>query len=358
VTQQAIAPPHPAYGIPPALRGSDWQDPYANVPALDVFGWAADNAGCGYYRIQLPAQGLAGLGHATHASTRLPQPVRHNPDVTVIGQRVCDPNPSVMWQQLAAEGRHLIYEVDDDLFNIDHRSPAAHQYYARPDVRANIIRNIQVAAAVTVTTQPLADIVRQWNPNVHVVPNAVPDWLVDHQPAQRNDGAITIGWGGSATHGMDWEQTSSQIRRFLQRHPQAELHCIGNDYGAALRAPRRRFTPWVPNVEAFLRAIDYHVGVAPLLPHVFNQSKSAIKALECAALGIPTVASAVRPYEDYLQHGVTGYLVRRDHEWGQYLRALVNDPAMRAEMGAAAREHARAHTISAIAPLWEKAILG
>jgi hypothetical protein len=287
----------------------------------------------------------------------MPRPVRHNPDVTIIGQRVCDPNPSQTWQQLASEGRKLIYEVDDDLFNVDHRSPAAHQYYARPDVRANIIRNIQVAAAVTVTTEPLADIVRAWNPNVHVIPNAVPDWLLNHQPPQRDDDVLTIGWGGSATHGMDWDQTSSQIRRFLQRHPHVELHCIGNDYGAVLRAPRRRFTPWVPNVEAFLRAIDYHIGVAPLLPHVFNRSKSAVKALEAAALGIPTVASAVRPYEDYLHHGVTGFLVRRDHEWAACLRALTYEPDMRAEMGMAAREHARKYTVTAIAPLWEKAIL-
>jgi glycosyltransferase involved in cell wall biosynthesis len=356
VNQQSIAPPHPAYAIPAALRGPDWRDPYAAIPALDVFAWAADNAGCGYYRAQLPMEGLAALGYATHHATRLPQPVRHNRDVTVIGQRVCDPNPTIMWQQLASEGRRLIYEVDDDLFNIDHRSPAAHQYYGRPDVRDNIRRNIQVAAAVTVTTEPLADIVRQWNPNVHVIPNAVPDWLLDHQPPQRNDGTITIGWGGSATHHMDWQHAGQQIRRLLTREPSTELHCIGNDYGALLRAPRRRFTPWQASVEDYYRAIDYTIGLCPLLPHVFNTGKSPVKSIEAAALGIPVVASAVRPYEDFVQDGTTGYLVRRDHEWAASLRALIHEPAMRTEMGLAARVQARRYTISAIAPLWEKAV--
>jgi glycosyltransferase involved in cell wall biosynthesis len=362
---QTVEPAHPAYAIPPALRGPDWHDPFDRIPIPDVFAWQADNAGCGYYRAQLPMQGLAELGYATRHATRLPQPVRHNPHTIIIGQRICDAGPdndsgpSTMWQTLAAEGRHkLIYEVDDDLFNIDHRSPKAHQYYARPDIRDNIRRNIQVAHAVTVTTEPLADIVRQWNPNVHVIPNAVPDWLIDRQPPQRDDGALTIGWGGSATHNMDWGHADQQIRRFLQHHPHTELHCIGNDYGARLRAPRRRFTPWQQSVEDYYRTIDYAIGVAPLLPHVFNTSKSPIKATECAALGISVVASAVRPYEDYLQHGVTGFLVRRDHEWATYLRALVNDPAMRQEMGAKARQCARAHTVTALAPLWEKAILG
>lgn len=357
MSQQTVEP-SPGALVPRTLRGPGWRDPYANVPVPDIFGWRADGAGCGYYRIELPLRSLTVLGHTTHHSTRLPVPVRHNKDVTIIGQRVCDPGPSQTWQELAAEGRKLIYEVDDDLFNIDHRSPAAHQYYARPDVRDNIRRNITVASAVTVTTEPLADIVRQWNPNVHVIPNGVPDWLLDHQPPQRDDGTLTIGWGGSDTHNMDWGHADQQIRRFLQRQPNTELHCIGNDYGALLKAPRRRFTPWQKSVEDYFRTIDYHIGVAPLLPHVFNLSKSAIKATEASALGIPTIASAVRPYEDYLQHGVTGYLVHRDHEWAQHLRALANEPAMRAEMGANAREHARQYAISRLAPAWEKAVLG
>lgn len=327
---------------------------------LDVFGWQADESGCGYYRIQLPMQGLAGLGHTVRHGLRMPQSVRDNPDTVIVGQRVCNPGPSTTWQTLATQGRKLIYEIDDDLWNIDASSPAAHAFFARPEIRANLQRNIEVAVAVTVTTEPLADIVRQWNPNVHIVPNAIPDWLIDHQPQQRADGTLTIGWGGSATHNMDFDQVGDQLRQFLKRNQDTELHVIGNDYASWMRVPRQqaRFTPWVPSVDKFLRTIDYHVGIAPLRPHVFNQSKSALKAIEAGALGIPIVASAVRPYEDYVQDSVTGYLVRRDHEWGACLRALAADPDMRIEMGMSGRTQARRHTISRRAPLWEKAILG
>lgn len=327
---------------------------------LDVFGWQADESGCGYYRVQLPMQGLAGLGYTVRHGLRMPQSVRDNPNTVIVGQRVCNPGPSAMWQALAAQGRKLIYEIDDDLWNIDASSPAAHAFFARPEIRANLQRNIEVAAAVTVTTEPLADIVRQWNPNVHIVPNAIPDWLIDHQSQQRDDGTLTIGWGGSATHNMDFDQVGDQLRQFLKRNQDTELHVIGNDYASWMRVPRQqaRFTPWVPGVDEFLRTIDYHVGIAPIRPHVFNQSKSALKAIEAGALGIPIVASAVRPYEDYVQDGLTGYLVRRDHEWGACLRALAADPDMRIEMGMSGRTQARQHAISRRAPLWEKAILG
>lgn len=327
---------------------------------LNVFGWRADQAGCGYYRIELPMQGLATLGYDTQHSERMPLSVRENPDVTIVGQRVCKPNPTITWQQLANEGRRLIFEIDDDLWDIDGSSRTAHAFYSNPELLANLQRNIEVAAAVTVTTEPLAERVAAWNTNVHIVPNAVPDWLVEHSPPQRADGTLTIGWGGSATHQMDFEQASSPLRQFLKRNLHTELHCIGVDYATWIRAPRdqTRFTPWVHGVDNFLRAIDYHIGIAPLRPHLFNQSKSALKALEAGALGIPVVASAVRPYEDYVQHDVTGLLVRRDHEWARHLRVLAEDPAMRAEMGAAAHEQARQYTITRTAPLWEKAILG
>ncbi|MEU1088982.1 glycosyltransferase [Streptomyces sp. NPDC005892] len=327
---------------------------------LDVFGWQADENGCGYYRIQLPMQALAGLGHQVGHGLRMPNSVRDNPNTVIVGQRVCNPAPSITWQRLAAAGRKLVYEIDDDLWNIDATSPAAHAFFAQPDIRANMQHNIEVAAAVTVTTEPLADIVRQWNPNVHVIPNAVPDWLVDHQPQQRDDGTLTIGWGGSATHQMDFGEVAGPLRKHLSRTPGAEFHCLGTNYAQWMRLPenRVRFTPWVPDVETFLRSIDYHVGLMPLRPHVFNRSKSGLKALECGALGIPVVASAVRPYEDYVMDNETGYLVRRDHQWAASLRALRAEPDMRAEMGAAARLQARQHTISHRAALWEKAILG
>jgi hypothetical protein len=330
------------------------------VTDLDVFGWQADENGCGMYRIQLPMQALAELGHRTAHAQRMPPSVRDNPDTVIVGQRVCNPGPSVTWQKLAADGRKLIYEIDDDLWNIDASSPAAHAFFARPEIRANMQRNIEVAAAVTVTTEPLADVVRQWNPNVHVVPNAVPDWLLDHQPPQRDDGILTIGWGGSATHEMDFAEIAGPLRKHLNRSWDTEFHCLGTNYARWMRLPenRVRFSPWVPSVDDFLRTIDYHVGVMPLRPHLFNQSKSALKALECGALGIPVVASAVRPYEDYVLDNVTGYLVRRDHQWSAFLRALAAEPAMRAEMGMAARLQAAEHTISRRAALWEKAILG
>jgi glycosyltransferase involved in cell wall biosynthesis len=105
----------------------------------------------------------------------------------------------------------------------------------------------------------------------------------------------------------------------------------------------------------YYQAIDFDIGLAPLIPSMFNRSKSHIKALEYAALGIPVIASDEPPYRDFVIDGVTGFLVRREHEWGQRLRDLVNDDAMRESMGVKAREHAAQFSIEKGWRLWEQA---
>ncbi len=286
-------------------------------------------------------------------------PSAYNTWDVMVGQRVSNEGASIRWQQLARQGRHhLVFELDDDLFNVDASNEAAHRFFSQLAVRERMQANMAVADCVTVSTEPLAEQMRAFNANVVVCPNYIPAWLLEHTPPQRQDGVITIGWGGSATHSMDFGEAGPQLRRFLERNPNTEFHAIGTDYTSWMRLPkdRCRFTPWIPGVESFFRAIDFHIAIAPLRPHVFNQSKSWIKALEAAALGIPIVASDLLPYRDFVEHGKTGFLVKRDHEWGRYLRDLVNDEAMRLEMGRAARDKAAAYTIEGNYTVWEKVL--
>jgi glycosyltransferase involved in cell wall biosynthesis len=87
-----------------------------------------------------------------------------------------------------------------------------------------------------------------------------------------------------------------------------------------------RFSWWFEDTNAWLRNVDFDIGLAPLVPSVFNQAKSPIKTAEYAALGIPAIASDVGPYPGFVEDGVTGFLVRQPHEWAAALKALADDP--------------------------------
>ena len=329
----------------------------AAPPRLDVFGLQADQSGCGTIRIALPMEALRTRGYNTLFGERVHKDIQTR---TRVGQRVCMPGISQAWQEIAARPQRprLVMELDDDLWNVDSTSPIAHRFFTQPGVQERLEANLRVADAVTVTMEPLAEQVRRFNPNVLVIPNYLPEWLLKYQRPRSPEGVVTIGWGGSTTHSMDIAQVGSQLRQVMRRNPHTELHLIGADYREEFGVRERvRFTGWTPTPADYWRCLDMDVMLAPLRPHVFNASKSALRCLEAAMLGIPVVASDYGPYSSFVQHGVTGYLVRRDHEWGRHLTALVNDPAMRQEMGANARAQAAAWTVEGNIESWEKVLL-
>jgi glycosyltransferase involved in cell wall biosynthesis len=277
----------------------------------------------------------------------------------IVGQRVSQPGPTYRWQELAARGKtRLVYEIDDDLLDVDPSNGPAWHYFSRSEIRSNIKRNIQVSNAVITTNEILAERVRQLNSNVFVAPNFVPAWVLDLPVPEGTPGQFTLGWAGGASHEMDWAEAVSEVARFQSRDKHVEMHVMGWQHPGLWRRlaqDRARFTKWVDSVPDLYRMIDFQIGLAPLRPHVFNQTKSYIKTLEYAALGIPSIASDVGPYSDFVEHKVTGFLVRQPHEWARHLRTLL-DPFVRREMSIKARHQAAGYTIENNIQLWEKAL--
>lgn len=106
------------------------------------------------------------------------------------------------------------------------------------------------------------------------------------------------------------------MARFLKRDTDAGLHVIDEadlDFCRAMPRERFRTTRWIESVPGFHAAIDFDVSLAPPRPSVFDYSKSAIRCLEAAELGIPVVASDYGPYARFVPNGETGLLVRRKH---------------------------------------------
>jgi glycosyltransferase involved in cell wall biosynthesis len=318
--------------------------------------------------MQMPLDELARRGHDTLVSEELPKEWLDTCDV-LIAQRICKSGPTKTWQRIAVHPRRplMVVELDDDLWQVHPTSKVAYGWFSRPDVQENLRRNIAVADLVTVSTEPLADVVRRINPNVVVVANAVPSAMIDLPPVERPDDRFVVGWGGSSTHAMDLAEIGPQFVRFVQRNPATVLHTIGGPRHAMrehmtwlkrLTDDQWRATEWCDDVRDYYRAIGgFDVSTAPLVSHVFNESKSAIKALEAAARGVPIVASDVGPYSRFVRHGETGLLVRQVHEWPRALRDLLLDASMRTEMGAMARMQAREHTIERRGDDWERAIM-
>jgi hypothetical protein len=334
---------------------------------VNIFGWAADDAGPGWYRLRVPLDELARFGeHTTSVSTTMPDSVLEEADV-IVGQRVCQPGSTERWRRLSAGqyGRRpmLVFELDDDLWDLDPSNLPAWNFYRRaPGLLDNLRECAKLADVCTVSTEPLADIVRKINPNVVVLPNQLPaSAFVDDPIGHDRIGGFAVGWGGGASHLVDVDEMTAGLRQFLRRNSHAQFVNMGTVFETVARAAGSQLVeyPWTADIiEHYHRLTGLDVGLAPLRPSVFNQSKSEIKFLEYAAAGAVTIASKHGPYERVIEQGVTGLLVSQPHEWASALRLLAGDPTTRRVMAGRAYAYAQTRSIEIHWRSWEHVYLG
>ena len=261
-----------------------------------------------------------------------------------------------------AHRQRLIYDLDDDLLAI----PPAHPDAARLAPLAPAVRALLAAAdVVTVSTPALARRIGRLRPTVVVVVNALDERL--WQPLARPPpaGPVRLLCMGTATHGEDF----ALIRPALdQLHASfgadVAIDVIGVTAGslpswANRVAPPPAAASYPGFVDWITRQPGWDIGLAPLAPGRFNDAKSAIKALDYAALGLVTVASDAPAYRGSPADGVGGMLVANAPEaWFAALSGLIRDPARRAALAAAGTARlAAAHVLGAVNP-WTQVLAG
>jgi glycosyltransferase involved in cell wall biosynthesis len=296
---------------------------------------------------------LSRLGHEATAFSLLNVELPADLDIFV-GQLVAEDAPTDFWQAQARRTDRsfgMVYEIDDDVWNLQ-QTNADHRHFMGK-VGEQIKQNIAVSDAVTVTTAHLAEQIRPYNPNVFVIPNCFDAAILSHERARCE--TLTVGWSGGSSHQHDFLAVSKDVQTFFKRNPRVDTHFIGVNHGAAIGRPASRFTPWKTNLVEYLHSVDFDLGIVPLAYHAFNRSKSDLKFLEYASLGIPVVASDFGPYAGSIVQGVTGLKVKHPHEWSRHLNALASDEAMREEIGGNARAWATSRTVQANAWRWEDA---
>lgn len=327
---------------------------------MHIHALTVDRGGCFYYRIKQPLTYLRRRGHWTSWGSGVDFETWQRADV-LVNQLLHNPATADDWLRWCDGGEKLcVWEADDDITAV-HRSPYHGSAYDDPETLPRMIRMIEASHLVTVSTDALADVYSKYNRNVVVLPNAVPDWLVDlpllHAPA--GYWPLILGYTGSASHTDDYAAWSVTLAEWMRHHADKTLL----HYWGLSRRPdgmpvtwRTRVYPWEKLTENYLRLLRMDVGVAPLEHTTFNRGKSPIKAMEYAALGIPAVVTDHPVYAGTVIHGETGFLCRTTKQWVTALARLWSDPELRRGMGENARALARARFLASQAVTgWERA---
>jgi glycosyltransferase involved in cell wall biosynthesis len=153
---------------------------------------------------------------------------------------------------------------------------------------------------------------------------------------------ITIFYHGTSVHQDEIRWLRPVVARILERCPAAHFEIVGNhEVNVQYRdLPRTRILhpmSW-PNYLSHCRAMDGHIGLAPLLAGSFNASRSYIKAFDIARCGAAGVYSAYGPYKNVVTHERNGLLLDNDPDlWVDAVCELIERP----ERLTALREEAR-----------------
>jgi len=148
-------------------------------------------------------------------------------------------------------------------------------------------------------------------------------------------------FSGTATHDEDLRTIAHLLRALLERHPSLTLTIVGPvtlDLELASFASRIERLPLVlwPVLAERMAAVD--VNLVPLAWQApFVAAKGAVKYLEAAAVGVPTVASPTEAFRDAIHDGTNGLLADTPAAWETALSSVIADPARRLRLGAAAR---------------------
>lgn len=321
-----------------------------NIP-MSVFFWLADRQACGVYRGLQPLKALAqkhGVQVEVNDTSTLPYTIlvaqrTHKQDCVDLLEYIKENRQTISGSSVPK----IVYEVDDDLWSLESDNPA-YEYYSNQEVYDNGIKAIKLSDAVTVSTEPLAEVIRQWNQNVHVLPNSIPRRYVNElvypykiKPAGE---PFVIGWAGGHTHLRDFKTIAANVSTFLKFYPNSRFVFFGTDYSNLLDpsvGSQIRVAPWMNSVDKFrdfLGRAGIDVLLAPLYRSRFNQSKSNLRLIEAAALGIPTIAVNWGPYSAD-KNGNQGTLyIDEGVSWTGALSELEGSPMKRLEMSAAGRQ--------------------
>ncbi|GAB4375900.1 MAG: hypothetical protein Kow0075_02600 [Salibacteraceae bacterium] len=234
-------------------------------------------------------------------------------------------------------GEKMVFDFDDSIWI--HNVSDANKYLNFLKNPAKTARIIGMAQKVVAGNKYLAQYALQYNDDVVIIPTTIDTdrykRKVPHSTAP--DKPVIIGWTGSPTTIRHFELAVPVLKQIKQRYGErVAFKVIGDD---RYKNPELGITgiPWYAHSEVDdLQDVD--IGIMPLPDDEWAKGKCALKGLQYMAVEIPAVMSPVGVNSEIIDHGTNGFLPAGHHEWVQILSQLIENPALRIEVGKAGRK--------------------
>jgi glycosyltransferase involved in cell wall biosynthesis len=288
-----------------------------------------------------------------------------NYDIFVLHRVPYSPLIGIVINMAHLQGKPVIFETDDFVFApelyeqigyVDTLSPEdARQFHQNLKRQAE---TFQLCDCVLTTTEFLAGEATRRGKQAYVHRNTPSDEMIriseqafaDRQrqkkEADEKPPLVVAYFSGTGSHNRDFSVITEPLVWMLETYPQVWLHISGHlelDPEFSPFHSRIRRTPYIDWRELPYLIAQVDINLAPLeIDNPFCRAKSENKFVEAALVGVPTIASRIDAYELVIDNGQNGLLASTTGEWKAALQTLLNNPAKRQTLGAAAQ-----HTVYA-----------
>jgi glycosyltransferase involved in cell wall biosynthesis len=152
----------------------------------------------------------------------------------------------------------------------------------------------------------------------------------------------TIGYfSGSLAHEADFDEALPAISRIMTERADTKLLVAGhlrdrkefNDWGDRLQ--RHAFSGYTEYLKLIAQC---DLVIIPLVDAPFNRSKSVVRFIDAAVVGVPVVASAVGDYDNLLKDKKNGFKVCDKSNWHESIILALDNRKLRHSVGSQARE--------------------
>lgn len=220
--------------------------------------------------------------------------------------------------------KKVIFDFDDNLWSeLNHGGSAK-----------TIDSIIRIADAIVVGNQYLANRAMKNSSNVYIVNTVIEtrnlssrDWVSVKPLAP-----VGICWIGSKA-GNDYLLSLEDILLKIKNKfgKNINIYICSDEHPPFKDFKAYCFEKWSKSNERKVLE-ESHIGLMPLIDSDFARGKCGFKIIQYGAYAVVPIASDLEINKEIIDHGVNGYLVRKDEEWFSCLENLISNKELRSEL--------------------------
>jgi glycosyltransferase involved in cell wall biosynthesis len=259
----------------------------------------------------------------------------NNYDIVFVQREALMIGSSWFERKIGRSKAKFLFDFDDSIWLMDTSDGnKKYEWLKNPQKTAD---NIRMADLVFAGNAYLAGYARTYNPNTLIVPTTIDTDV--HRPDHRlrNKEVLTIGWSGSKTTIKHFESALPFLKALKEKYRDRIRFAVMGDPGYENKELGIKGIAWTAETEVgILNSFD--IGIMPLPEDEWAKGKCGLKGLSYMACEVPAVMSPVGVNTDIIRNRENGMLAATDEEWIAALSELIENTALRLEMGRKARQ--------------------